>query len=394
MSTHQLPLLHYQHLQRLARLRRCSLPEALQFLMARVAPSDRDELTEHFGATSGTRQVDLGSHDRDMIIARIQGLPRNIRPVTDGPYLETFEFLEDDGDTIGIAADGVRVYDYRRAAARDEQVFALVEDLLPQMTIEQYRLYNTFNAQYLRLVREPHLFTMPRRPGIGIDAGCYVGYKALALAKFMGRNPVLAFELSESIFDLLVHNLSLNPQFDIRPYNCALSDKSETLTAFTLNPKSMANSLTSFRGLQEKHTALQQASDEDVMSGTVKAERLDDLTREFQEVSCLHISVNGHEPEVLLGGLETARRADIIRISAPYDRDGNPVRDLVIQHLKSAGVPVFGISGAAVIAGHELGEYHAAPLNGTGVNGGTLKLAFFHLKRMVNSGFRRNVSGP
>jgi len=366
MSKVEIPLLHFQHLKRLATLRRCSLEDALDFMMTEVAPCDEDRLTQHFGSTDAVRSVDLGGYRRDEVLARIQGLPRNIRPVTDGPYLKNFRFVEKDDEVIGIEAEGVTVFDFKRRTRRDADVFALVRDLLPQMSVEEYRLYNTFNSQYLRLVREPELFTMPKGPGMAIDAGCYVGYKAFAMARFTEGGPVLAFELLPDIFRLLERNVAANPSLNIRPVRCALSNTIATVPVFTRDEKTMANSLTDFASLKEANTALLSGSGKDETGGQgyeyITTELLDDHTREGGPISCLHISVNGHEPEVIGGGKRTAKEARILRVSAPYRRDGQPVRDLVVEELRKNGIKVFGISGAAVIAGKELNGYHAVPL--------------------------------
>lgn len=387
MAKAEIPLLHFQHLKRLATLRRCTLDEALDFVMAKVVPCGEDRLKKHFGESPELRKLDLHGHGRDEVLACIQGLPRNIRPVTDGPYLDEFRFLPEDGDLIGIEAEGVTVFDFKNRTQRDEEVFALVRDLLPEMSVEQYRLYSTFNSQYLRLVREPELFTMPRKPGIAIDAGCYVGYKALAMAQFTKGAPVLCFELLPEIFTALERNVARNPSFDIRPFCCALSDKRVSMPAFTRDQKSMANSLTSFGALKEWNTALGAESQVSQETQVVTTELLDDYTKDAERISCLHISVNGHEPEVLAGGGDTARRAEILRISAPYNRDDQPVRELVIKELQRLGVAVFGISGAAVIAGKDLNGYHAVPMQRS-PSAGLFRLGVFHVKKML-----RRISG-
>ena len=82
----------------------------------------------------------------------------------------------------------------------------------------------------------------------------------------------------------------------------------------------------------------------------------------MNSLSAVHISVNGHEPEVVKGGLETAAKAQIMRISCPYKRGGRLVRDLVLEALSERGIEVFGDSGAAVIAGRERRNYHVRSL--------------------------------
>jgi hypothetical protein len=181
-ATSYLPLNHFQHFKRLQTLRRCTEKEAINYLMEHVDPAGENWLDKRYGESAETRPVDLHGYSKSSVIEKIQGLPRDIRPVTDGPYLENFSFFRQQEGLLGIQAGGVKILDFELGKARDTEVFRLVHDLLPEMTYEEYRVYNTFNSQYLRLVREPDLFTMPRLQETAVDAGCYVGYKALAMA--------------------------------------------------------------------------------------------------------------------------------------------------------------------------------------------------------------------
>ena len=358
-----LPLNHYRHLARLANLRRITIGEATDFLVANVDPNSENWIDEHFGFIDEEREIDLRGHDPDSVIKKIQGLPRSIRPVTDGPYLEQFRFFAENAGLIGIEAEGIKMLDFEMASSRDKEVFRLVKDLLPPMSEQEYRVYNTFNSQYLRLVREPNLFTMPRIKAMAIDAGCYVGYKAMAMAQFVGDNPVLAFELASDNIEVLKKNIANNPSFRIEAIRAALSDSSEDLTIHTRNERTMAHSLTSFTELKEANTGLLASGQVNTEGETVRTTLLDDYTKDVDELSAVHVSVNGHEPEVVNGGIMTAQKADILRVSCPYSRSGRPIREMVIESFTKNGVEVFGISGAAVVAGKKLGEYHAVPFN-------------------------------
>jgi FkbM family methyltransferase len=357
-----LPLNHFYHLKRLADLRRCDVTEALGYLIQHIDPIDENWIDQRWTGVEGEFKIDLGGYDVALVIKKIQGLPRNLRPVTDGPYLKDFSFFTQDQGLLGIEAEGVKMLDFEMATSRDKDVFALVKDLLPEMTVQQYRVYNTFNSQYLRLVREPQLFTMPRIKAVAIDAGCYVGYKALAMAQFIDGSPVLAFELATDNLEVLKLNIANNPSFPIEAVRAALSDTVADLTIHTRNERTMAHSLTSFTQLKEANTSLLSSGQTAREMETVRTVLLDDYTRDVEQLSAVHISVNGHEPEVVLGGIETAKKADILRVSCPYSRDGRMVRDAVIEGFQGNGVEVFGTSGAAVIAGKELGDYHAIPI--------------------------------
>lgn len=355
----QLPLNHFLHLKRLAELRRCNLSEALIYLFKFVEANPHNWIDEHWAFKDETRHIEFATpYTIAQIMDRIQGLPRNIRPVTDGPYLDDFEFFADEAGLLGIQAGDVKVLDFEGATHRDKAVFALVKDLLPTMTTEQYRIYNTFCSQYLRLTRQPELFTMPRKKAPAIDAGCYVGYKALALSKFIGENDVLAFEVASDNFYVLKRNAALNPQAHLRPLEVALSDGPREMKLNVRNERTMAYSLTNFERLKEENTSLLRGEDQQTPYKSIQTCLLDDFTKDYAEISAVHISVNGHEPEVTTGAINTLRKTDIIRISCPYKRDDKPVFDIVSEILSKANIGVFGKSGAAVVAGTSLGDYH------------------------------------
>jgi FkbM family methyltransferase len=362
-----LPLNHYNHLLRLASLRRCNLQEAIRFLMENVDPVENNWMDSHFGRNDQEHEIDLVGYPLNTIMAKIQGLPRNIRPVTDGPYLADSSFFVRQPGLLGIEADGVKILDYEMATSRDRAVYRLVRDLLPKMTDAQYRIYNTFNSQYLRLVREPGVFTMPRSNAMAIDAGCYVGYKALAMSRFLDEKTVLAFEMDADNFEVLKLNASNNPQCMITPIRAALSDRKAPIPLHTRNRKTMAHSLTHFSALSELNRPLKGKGQNRDDGQTIETSLLDDYTKNEKRLSAVHISVNGHEPEVLAGGLETARKADILRVSCPYSRDHVPVRDIVIKQFREGGIRVFGTSFAAVIAGKSKRGYHVLPLTKAGM---------------------------
>lgn len=359
----ELPLHHFRHLKRLADLRRSTVDDAISYLTEAVDPSSNNWIDERFGVADETRKVTTTGISQQELIERIQGLPSNIRPVTDGPYLDDFTFQSGPQGLLGIEADGVRIFDYEKFTKRDEDVFALVKDLLPPMTVEQYRIYNTFNSQYLRLVRQPELFTMPRLQAPAIDAGCYVGYKAIALSRFIGENKVLAFEIESDNFGVLQLNVENNPDLDINPIKAALSDTETTMSVDTRNARTMAHSLTPFDQLKEANISLASSADETSTQSIVTTHLLDEFTRDMDLLSAVHISVNGHEPQVCGGAIETLRKSDIIRVSCPYRLGERPIFDIVSEMLQTNDIPVYGKSGAAVIAGRELGNYHAQAVN-------------------------------
>lgn len=85
---------------------------------------------------------------------------------------------------------------------------------------------------YYEGVTEPHvtaLFCSLIKEGMTvIDVGAFVGYYTLLAAKRVGDNgKVFAFEPAPSPFKLLLKNIEINGWGNIKPFQLAVSDKSE-----------------------------------------------------------------------------------------------------------------------------------------------------------------------
>lgn len=359
----EIPESYALHLKKFARLRRSELAEAVHWALARRISGDDPWLLRRYPDQQKTVILDIADVSRRQLMQIAQGLPPNIRPVTDGPYLKEFSLITSKQKLVGIEAEGLRIFDFKRATDRDVRVYELVADLLPNLTPEQFRAVNTFNAQYLRLVREPRLFTMPTGSGPpSIDAGAYVGHKAFALAKFC-LGPTYAIEMDSRNYELLELNISENSHLNVRGLQVALSDVSGSAPMFSREAGSMAQSLEKFQNLKEGAAPLlsdNTKADDYPPNGDLETVEKETLDENFPEgdFDAIHISVNGHEPEVVRGATGVLRRARLIRISCPYLRDDVPVIHLVRRELERAEIPVVGKSGGAIVAGDSAANYH------------------------------------
>lgn len=301
----KIPLNHYRHFKRLCLLRRSSEDEVLDYMMKKIEPLKNNWIDERWPEVEGFRNLNIKNYRIKDVINSIQGIPRNIRPVTDGYYLNNFKFIHKHQGLIGIDSENIKILDFEKVTQREQDVFPLVRDLLPKMSIEEYRVYNTFNSQFLRLVREPKAFTMPTLNETSIDAGCYVGYKALAISMFTKGKDILAIELDDENFDVLKKNIKLNNK-QIIPVKAALSKNSgEILEMYTRNSKTMAHSLNDFSELKEANQLLAKQNSASVKKITTIT--LDELVKDYKKFSVVHISVNGHEPEVVKGGINVLK---------------------------------------------------------------------------------------
>lgn len=345
----KIPLNHYRHFKRLCLLRRSSEDEVLDYMMKKIEPLNNNWIDERWPDVEGSRNLNIKNYRINDVINSIQGIPRNLRPVTDGYYLSNFKFIHKHQGLIGIDSENIKILDFEKVTQRERDVFPLVRDLLPKMSIEEYRVYNTFNSQFLRLVREPKAFTMPTLNETSIDAGCYVGYKALAISMFTNNKDILAIELDDENFDVLKKNIKLNNK-QIIPVKAALSKTSgEIHEMYTRNSKTMAHSLSDFSELKEANQLLAKQNSASIKKITTIT--LDELAKNYKKFSVVHISVNGHEPEVVEGGINVLKNTDRIRISVPYIRNNIPVREIVLNELKRNRIYYIGKSGGAIEAG-------------------------------------------
>lgn len=122
-----------------------------------------------------------------------------------------------------------------------------------------------------------------------VDVGAHVGNHALWLSAVCGLH-VVAYEASPSNFALLQENVALDPGLDVRTHNVALGDA--------------------------PGTAVMVGSDDDIIwgksavrygSGDIDVRTLDSYG--LDNVSMLKIDVEGNEPQVLKGAVETIMRS-------------------------------------------------------------------------------------
>lgn len=199
---------------------------------------------------------------------------------------------------------------------------------------------------------------MPMRTQIACDAGAFVGYKAIAMAKLVGpEGHVIAYEVDEQNFKYLKKNIELNNlQDQVTPVMAALSDKVEDLVLYTMTQGTMAHSLTKFESTGNKTAP----SIKDPSKRTVKTKLLgeDFIKRGFKKVDNLHVSVNGYEAEVLEGLGDYSSKIGVFRVVSIFKKDGVLVADKVKNYYLKNKILYAGRSGGSLIAGPLSSFYH------------------------------------
>ena len=150
---------------------------------------------------------------------------------------------------------------------------------------------------YFQGVYEPieaRLFTMLAQPGmVVVDAGSNVGqYSLLASTLVDPTGEVHSFEPSPRNFGCLREHIVMNRLTNVRANQRALWHQRETLT-FGI-PEGYANNSGSFRS--------------QVGGIEVQALPLDEYARDFKRLDLIKIDVEGAEPLVLKGAMDTLRK--------------------------------------------------------------------------------------
>lgn len=136
------------------------------------------------------------------------------------------------------------------------------------------------------------------KPGdIVVDIGAHIGSTVIVAADQAGSSgKVLAFEASPKFFSFLKQNIDKNNLNDIVTcYPYAIGDRK---TQVNIN-ESVTDDTTNHIG--KSGNAVEQVT-------------LDDYTKDFAKVSFIKIDVEGYEPKVLEGAVETLKKTDCIYI--------------------------------------------------------------------------------
>jgi len=388
-----IPFRHYNYLKTLSSLRRETVQQAIEFLYENVEESDNNwidkrfsylnrppviirinDTKSNFDENSLIRRVqgwvnhqlnrlnssplilniddEKGNVDEASLIRRIQGLPMGIKPITDGPYSLDVKF-EDDGQYTVIHILGYKIYDFKNPgnALGVKNIHRLVEDKLPfAMTMEQYDVYRRAGSQFWQLVQQRDVQTMPKEGETAMDVGAHVGYRALAMHYCVGaKGKVYAIEVEDENFELLKKNVEINHLENMIPIQEAVDYTSRIATLYTRNKKSMAHGLKPFESIEDP--SFGSGKNATNFSKSVQTITMDDLFAKcsIEKVDNMHISVTGHEIEVLNGMNKILPLLKKIRVSCPYSTDGIPNIGTAKEILKQKGFSNFNVHGAAII---------------------------------------------
>lgn len=352
-----LPYRHYYYLKILSSLRRESVQEAIAFLYNNIDEDGNNWIDTRF-AHYTKPPVDIDVTDIKVnvseatLMRKIQALPNGIKPITDGPYSFDVDFEEDKQYSI-IRILGYKIYDYKenRNTDRISRIYPLVADKFPfAMTIGQYGSYRDAGSQFWRLIQEKDKETMPKSGEIAMDVGAHIGYRALAMHHCVGsKGKVYAIEVEDENYQLLQKNIEANNLSNMVAFQEAIDSTSRTATLYTRDKQSMAHGLKSFEAIEDPSAIDRKQANN--FTKEVNTLSMDDLFKKYgiEKVDNMHISVTGHEIEVLNGINTILPQLKKLRVSCPYKTNGVPNIDTAKEILEQKGFSNFNTHGSAII---------------------------------------------
>jgi FkbM family methyltransferase len=358
----QLERAHFLHLKRLMLARRETMPETIDYLIkTHDLDSDKDWLVEWYKPANPSEMHNLtlspqqkqDGIDIDRLKRAIQDLPQWIKSLTDRITTSDYSFskLDFQGQEVqGVTLNKTTFYDNAPVTYRDEGMYRVLHDTFPKpMSVEEYRMLNMAQSQYSTLLEDPLEYSMPKTGQIAVDAGAFIGYKAVAFGRAVSPlGKVYAFEIDPFNFNLMKEVIKANNMQDyVHPVLCALAPEEGEMEVMTRDPGSMGHSMMDFDGFSPTEKTV------------VKTRRLDSVFKELglDYVDVLHVSVNGFERQVLEGLGDFVHKVGVFNVQAPYSVGGVNLEESIKEYFEENNIKVYGKAQAAVVAGPEAKYY-------------------------------------
>ena len=201
---------------------------------------------------------------------------------------------------------GTDVNSCQRRSSRAATLFGLLSPVLPDCIKRWVR-----RLHYIQVVRN---FDTARWPGADVlrklvgpgdvvfDIGANIGYTTKLMADWVtSSGRVFSFEPIPGTYDVLQYVMQRLRLDQVRTVNAAVSSKRGTATMVV--PKTPAG----MDNIYESHIAAD-GEGAGMMKADVDLVTLDDMAAEVASVRLIKIDVEGHELDVIHGGLGTLRR--------------------------------------------------------------------------------------
>jgi FkbM family methyltransferase len=245
-----------------------------------------------------------------------------------------------EGDTPWLRTKSGRIFFDHPGDAKDALMYVLLRDRIPRGI--RHDAFVVARAAAMRFVAGvDHL---PPDAKVAVDAGCYVGYKAIAFADSMGDGArVVAIEMMPDNYDLLVRNVTENGLVGtVIPVHCGVSD---SVGVVPVRRK---------RRQQATIAAADQFDARFADEGEVKTDTLanifDRTLGPGTQVDFLNVQVNGAEIAALEGLGSWSELVQCVYVASPYTVEGSPIRERVASMLHDMGMTEIEVTENSVKA--------------------------------------------
>ncbi|MEX0702839.1 MAG: FkbM family methyltransferase [Planctomycetales bacterium] len=257
-------------------------------------------------------------------------IPKNLRdadrPLTDLKVADVG--ISEDGDPYIRLKNGRIFYGYF-SKHRHVLMYHLMCDQTPKaFKPDTYALGIEVRKRYCQ--QPPKHFFPAGQNAVAVDAGAYVGYKALAFLDALGpQGKVIAIELEPENFRLLKRNVEENGLQDrVRIHNVGIWNEPGRIP---------------MKGKGWSQFSIADMDGKDYPDrGFVRTDTLDNIfdRSDVERIDYLNIQVNGAEIQTLQGLQRWFDRVHVIRIAAYYKRDGVAIADEVERILRDRGAEI------------------------------------------------------
>ncbi len=215
-------------------------------------------------------------------------------------------------------------------------LFMLLADRLPpQLTPATYHLATEIQGRYLSV----NYRGMPGPGGVIVEAGAYIGLKAIRFADIVGpTGKVVAIEMMPDNAMMMDRNVQANGLEDsLSTVHCGLWNEPGEVTA--TSKAYQQNSLVELDGRKYPNKV------------TVKTDTLDNIFDRLnvETVDFLNMQINGAELEAVEGLKRRINDVRLLRIASYYKRNGEPTVDACCKILTDLGCDIINRSPAGSI---------------------------------------------
>lgn len=328
-----------RRLRQLARIRREDVQATISYLSPRIGASSSPKgYAEPKGDDARRIRLPDGfplALDAIEVAGRLtaisDALPRLIRR-TDGPPPIPLQCGSEDGLFFARLPSGRIIYEHAKVTPRETAMFEYVKDTLPTgWGLAEYHMGILVQQRYLKYISEPGAFHFPEGASVAVDAGCYVGAKALAMIDLMGASgKVVAVEMGDENFAVLERNVEANGlRGRILPVHAAISDSDGTTHGRRRGTGMMGNTIVAAELSAETGVAVNTRTLASIFS-EVGLDRID----------YLNIQLNGAEPLAVAGLGAYIDRVGIYFVACPYQVGGVPIRQRIVEPLAAEGYEI------------------------------------------------------